>query len=135
MECPAWVAARAEVVTDVSGTSAGGIIVMCVVIVAALLVLIGLVLYAVRHPHWRHPKIDVYEKPGDVRGGVHAGDPGSVAPRRDAPANPPGHDVQPGNLTPRPGPLPPPSPDRPEGRELTMRPDGVGPAPEGSCSA
>ena len=78
-----------------SGTSAGGIIVMCVVIVLALLVMIGLVLYAVRHPHWRHPKIDIYEKPGDVRGGVHVGDPGSVARRRDAQANPPERDVPP----------------------------------------
>ena len=117
-----------------SGTSAGGIIIMCVVIVLALLVLIGLVLYAVRHPHWRHPKIDVYEKPGDVRGGVHVGDPGSVAPRRDAPANPPCDDVAPGSLTSRPGRLPPPRPG-PPGAAPTMKPDGVGPPPEGSCSA
>ena len=26
-------------------------------------------------------------KPGDVRGGIHVGDPGSVSPRPDAPAN------------------------------------------------
>jgi len=71
----------------VTGTSAAGIIVMCVVIVAALAAMIGIVLFAVRHPHWKHPQIDIYDKPGDVRGGVHLGDPGSVAPRRDAPAN------------------------------------------------
>ena len=120
---------------DVSGTSAGGIIVMCVVIVLALLAMIGLVLYAVSHPHFRHPKIDVYDKPGDVRGGVHVGDPGSVAPRRDAPANPPERDAPPGNLTPRPGPPPRLGRSRRGRRELTMRPGGVGPLPEGSCSA
>jgi hypothetical protein len=119
----------------VSGMSVGGIIIMCVVIVLALLVLIGLVLYAVRHPHWRHPKIDVYEKPGDVRGGVHVGDPGSVAPRRDAPANPPGHDVPPGSLTSPAAAARRRSPGRRARRPPTMKPDGVGPPPEGSCSA
>jgi hypothetical protein len=70
-----------------TGTSAAGLIVMCAVIVVALAVMIGLVLFAVRHPHWKNPKIDT--KPGDVRGGVFVGDPHSVAPRRDEPVNPP----------------------------------------------
>lgn len=70
-----------------TGTSAAGLIVMCAVIVVALAVMIGLVLFAVRHPHWKNPKIDT--KPGDVRGGVFVGDPRSVTPRRDEPVNPP----------------------------------------------
>jgi hypothetical protein len=70
-----------------TGTSAAGLIVMCAVIVVALAVMIGLVLFAVRHPHWKNPKID--SKPGDVRGGVFVGDPRSVTPRRDEPVNPP----------------------------------------------
>jgi hypothetical protein len=74
-------------VYDVTGTSAGGIIVMVVVILVSLLAMLSIVFLVVRHPHWKHPKIDT--KPGDVRGGIHVGDPGSVAPRRDAPANPP----------------------------------------------
>ena len=95
-----------------SGMSAGGIIVMCVVIVLALLVLVALVRYAVRHPHWRHPKIDVFQKPGAVRGGVHAGDPGRVAPRRDAQANPPEHGAH-QQLNAPPGAAAPPWPGRP----------------------
>ena len=75
-----------------SATSAGGLIVMCAVIVVGLLIWIGLVLYVVRHPHWRRPKINIYDKPGKVRGGVHVGDPGSMAPRRDAPVHPPPED-------------------------------------------
>ncbi len=31
-------------------------------------------------------------KPGDVRGGIHVGDPRSVSPRPDAPANSPGNE-------------------------------------------
>jgi hypothetical protein len=67
-----------------TGTSAAGIIVMVVVIVLGLLALVLSVFVWGRGP-WKHRRID--RKPGDVRGGVHVGDPGSVMPRRDAPAN------------------------------------------------
>jgi hypothetical protein len=95
MERAARVAGGPEV-SELGGTSAGGIIVMCVVIVIALLALIGAVLYAVRHPHWRHPKVDIYDKPGSVRGGVHVGDPGSRSPNPETPVNAPERDVPPG---------------------------------------
>jgi hypothetical protein len=70
---------------NMSGTT-WGIVAIVLVVVIALGVLVTLVLVAARRPYFKHPKID--QRPGDVRGGVFKGDPGSVAPRRDAPANP-----------------------------------------------
>jgi hypothetical protein len=67
-----------------TGTSAAGIIVMVAVIVLGLLALV-LSVFVWGRGSWKHRRID--RTPGDVRGGVHVGDPGSVMPRRDAPAN------------------------------------------------
>lgn len=67
-----------------SGTSAAGILVMVAVIVLGLVALV-LSVFVWGRGSWKHRRID--RTPGDVRGGVHVGDPGSVMPRRDAPAN------------------------------------------------
>ena len=67
-----------------SGTSLAGIIVVVVVIVAGLGTWLALIVFAARRPYFEHPKI--IQRQGDLRDGK--GDPGSVAPRRDAPANP-----------------------------------------------
>ena len=67
-----------------TGTSVAGILVMVVVIVLGLLALV-LSVFVWGRGSWKHRRID--RTPGDVRGGVHVGDPGSVMPRRDAPAN------------------------------------------------
>jgi hypothetical protein len=67
-----------------SGTSLAGIIGIAVVIVAGLGMWLALVALAAKRPYFEHPKI--IHKPGDVTGGIHKGDPRSVAPRRDAPA-------------------------------------------------
>jgi hypothetical protein len=69
----------------VTGTSAAGIIViMAVVLVGALAMILWI--FVVGRGSFRHRRID--HRSGDVRGGIHVGDPGSVMPRRDAPANP-----------------------------------------------
>jgi hypothetical protein len=57
---------------------------MVVVIVLGLLAL-ALSVFIGGRGSWKHRRIG--RAPGDVRGGVHVGDPGSVMPRRDAPAN------------------------------------------------
>ena len=57
---------------------------MVVVIVAGLLALV-LSVFVWGRGSWKHRRVD--HTPGDVRGGIHVGDPGSVMPRRDAPAN------------------------------------------------
>jgi hypothetical protein len=69
-----------------SGTSLAGTIVIAVVIVAGLGTWLALVAFAARRPYFEHPKI--IHKQGNVPGGIHQGDPRSVAPRRDAPADP-----------------------------------------------
>jgi hypothetical protein len=69
----------------VTGTSAGGIIViMAVVLVGAMAMILWI--FVVGRGSFKHRRID--HRAGDVRGGIHVGDPGSVMPRRDAPANP-----------------------------------------------
>ena len=78
------------IAATVTNTSWTGIIVIVVVVVLALLVLVLSVFIGGRGP-WKHQHVD--RTPGDVRGGVHVGDPGSVMPRRDAPANPVGPDA------------------------------------------
>jgi hypothetical protein len=69
-----------------SGTSWAGIIAIVVVIVAGLGAWLVLIALAAKRPYFEHPKI--IQRQGGVRGGIHEGDPGRVAPRRDAPANP-----------------------------------------------
>ena len=68
----------------VTNASPAGIIIIVVVIVLGLLALV-LSVFVWGRGAWKHRRID--RTPGDVRGGVHVGDPGSVMPRRDAPAN------------------------------------------------
>ena len=67
-----------------TNTSAAGIGIMAAVIVLGLLALV-LSVFVWGRGSWKHRRID--HTPGDVRGGIHVGDPGSVMPRRDAPAN------------------------------------------------
>ena len=68
-----------------SGTSTAGIIViMAVVLVGATAMILWIFVVGSRGS-FRHRRID--HRAGDVRGGIHVGDPGSVMPRRDAPAN------------------------------------------------
>jgi hypothetical protein len=69
----------------VTGTSAAGIIViMAVVLVGATAMILWI--FIAGRGSFKHRRID--HRPGDVHGGIHVGDPGSVMPRRDAPANP-----------------------------------------------
>ncbi|MDX6332825.1 MAG: hypothetical protein QOG05_165 [Streptosporangiaceae bacterium] len=68
-------------VTNISWTGIG---IMVVVIVLGLLALV-LSVFVCGRGSWKHQRID--RTAGDVRGGVHVGDPGSVMPRRDAPAH------------------------------------------------
>ena len=69
-----------------TGTSTAGIIViMAVVLVGALAMILWIFVVGGRGS-FRHRRID--HRAGDVRGGIHVGDPRSVMPRRDAPANP-----------------------------------------------
>lgn len=68
-----------------TGTSAGGIIlIMAVVLVGAMAMILWIFVVGGRGS-FKHRRID--HRAGDVRGGIHLGDPGSVMPRRDAPAN------------------------------------------------
>ena len=69
-----------------TGTSAAGIIVIMAVVLAGALAMILWIFVAGSHGSFRHRRVD--HRAGDVRGGIHVGDPGSVMPRRDAPANP-----------------------------------------------
>jgi len=69
----------------VTGTSAGGIIlIMAVVLVGAMAMILWIFVVGDRGS-FKHRRTD--HRAGDVRGGIHLGDPGSVMPRRDAPAN------------------------------------------------
>jgi len=72
------------IAATVTNASTTGIIVIVVVVVLALLALV-LSVFVFGRGSWKHQRMD--RTPGDVRGGVHVGDPGSVMPRRDAPAN------------------------------------------------
>jgi hypothetical protein len=65
-----------------TGTTVG-IVVICVVIVAALAIWLGSVAFAARRPGQEHPKRDPLR--GVVQGGQHVGGGRSVAPTRDAP--------------------------------------------------
>lgn len=64
--------------------SAAGIIVMAILLMTALAAM-EVFIFAVGGRPSKPRKTD--RKPGDVRGGIHVGDPGSVSPRPDAPAN------------------------------------------------
>ena len=64
-----------------TGTSAAGIIVIMAVVLAGALAMILWIFAAMAS--LRHRRVD--HRAGDVRGGIHVGDPGSVMPRRDAP--------------------------------------------------
>jgi hypothetical protein len=68
----------------VTNTSSAGIGIIVVVIVLGLLALV-LSVFVWGRGSWKHRRIDRAQ--GDVRGGIHVGDPGSVMPHRDAPAN------------------------------------------------
>jgi uncharacterized membrane-anchored protein len=65
-----------------SGTTTG-IVVICVVIVVALAVWLGMVALAARRPHSQNPRREPMR--GLVQGGQHVGGGRSVAPTRDAP--------------------------------------------------
>jgi hypothetical protein len=66
--------------------SAGSLAVMAIVIVVCLGALLIPVNLAARAP--QHQRQNRYEQlHGPVQGGMHAGDPRSVAPHRDAPAD------------------------------------------------
>jgi hypothetical protein len=69
----------------VTGTSAGGIIVIMAVVLVGAMAMILWIFVTGRRGSFRHHQID--HRAGDVRRGIHVGDPGSVMPRRDAPAN------------------------------------------------
>jgi hypothetical protein len=69
----------------VTGTSAAGIIVIMAVILVGAMAMI-LWIFVAGRGSFRHRRTD--HRPGDVHGGIHVGDPGSVMRRRDAPANP-----------------------------------------------
>ena len=59
-------------------------VVMVVVIAASLVAFLLAVFIAAKRPWFRHPK----PPPDPVTGGVHQGDPRSVAPHRDEPVEP-----------------------------------------------
>lgn len=69
--------------------SAAGIIVMAILLMAALAAMEVFIFAVGGRPSMTH-RTD--RKPGDVRGGIHVGDPGSVSPRPDAPANSAGNE-------------------------------------------
>ncbi len=88
-----------------TGTSAGGIIlIMAVVLVGAMAMILWIFVVGGRGS-FKHRRID--HRAGDVRGGIYVGDPGSVMPRRDAPANSVDPDVT--------------GPDKPLGLEIPAR--------------
>ena len=64
--------------------SAAGIIVMAILLMASLAAM-EVFIFAVGSRPSRPHRTD--REPGDVRGGIHVGDPRSVSPRPDAPAN------------------------------------------------
>lgn len=61
--------------------SVGSSFIIALVIIIALAIFIGVVVIAGRRPFFKHPKPP--ENPTGVTGGIHEGDPRSVAPRRD----------------------------------------------------
>lgn len=65
-----------------SGTTTG-IVVICVVIVLALAIWLGMVALAARRPYSHNPRREHMR--GLVQGGQHVGGGRSVAPTRDAP--------------------------------------------------
>ena len=72
-----------------SSMSAASIIVMAILLMAALAVM-EVFIFAVGGRQSSPRETD--RTPGDVRGGIHVGDPGSVSPRPDAPANSTGNE-------------------------------------------
>ena len=66
--------------------SVGSSFIIALVVVIALAMFIGIVVLADRRPYFRRPRPP--RNPTGVRGGIHQGDPRSVAPRRDEPAEP-----------------------------------------------
>ena len=66
--------------------SVGSSFIIAIVIVIALAIFIGVVVIADRRPFFKHPKPP--QNPTGVTGGIHEGDPRSVAPRRDEPVEP-----------------------------------------------
>jgi len=66
--------------------SVGSSFIIAIVIVIALAIFIGVVVIADRRPYFKHPK--PLKNPAGVTGGIHEGDPRSVAPRRDEPVEP-----------------------------------------------
>lgn len=72
-----------------SSMSAASVIIMAILLMAALAVM-EVFIFAVGGRQSRPHKTD--RTPGDVRGGIHVGDPGSVSPRPDAPANSTGNE-------------------------------------------
>lgn len=73
-----------------TGTSAAGIIIIMAVVLAGALAMILWIFVMGSRGSFRRRRVE--HRPGDVRaadvrGGIHVGDPGSVMPRRDAPAN------------------------------------------------
>lgn len=68
--------------------SVGSAFIMAAAIVVALALFIGIVLFAGRRPYFKHPKRTPKHGDRPVTGGVHEGDPRSVAPRRDETVRP-----------------------------------------------
>ena len=66
--------------------SVGSSFIIALVIVIALAMFIGIVVLAGRRPYFKRPKPP--QSQTGVRGGIHEGDPRSVAPRRDEPVEP-----------------------------------------------
>lgn len=66
--------------------SVGSSFIIALVIIVALAIFIAVVVIADRRPHFKNPKPP--ENPTGVTGGIHEGDPRSVAPRRDEPVEP-----------------------------------------------
>ena len=66
--------------------SVGSSFIIALVIVIVLGIFIGVVVVADRRPFFKHPKEP--DNPTGVTGGIHEGDPRSVAPRRDETVEP-----------------------------------------------
>jgi hypothetical protein len=73
-----------------TGMSATATVVMVILIILALASL-EIVVFGYGGRSYRPHRTD--RRRGDVRGAMHMGDPGSVSPQRDAPANTPGRDA------------------------------------------
>jgi hypothetical protein len=68
--------------------SVGSAFIMAGAIVVCLALFVGIVMFANRRPYFEHPKPTRKQGTRPVTGGVHEGDPRSVSPRRDEPAEP-----------------------------------------------